>query len=393
MDQSPPISMVSYTHFGYYKDLKSLPTFRCAHKLAETNLLKNLYVVDVADSLGLDPELLHTPIPGGKTIPRAIYLAEMLSPFDAPDARKNIVKMLDWLVSRKISEEKSVHLFPEFGRTAKAATERDVTTVTYASDCHPTHVLDLYSEEANRLNTPIAIPTGRLEQRLRTYEHTDYVLYLSEYAGETFLENGFAEDQLIKVGPLGTDTSEFTPGGTSEEDFLVIAVANVKPLKGIDYLLDAWEMLNLEDARLVICGTITPGLTDRLKPRIDDIEGVEHLGYVDDIESWYRRASVLVQPSLSEGFGKTVTEAMASQIPVIITEHGPREIVDDAGFVVPIRDAKAIAEKIQYVHDNPAEAGEMGRRGRDIVEANTWEAFSERVKDAHVDVLQREGHV
>ena len=42
---------------------------------------------------------------------------------------------------------------------------------------------------------------------------------------------------------------------------------------------------------------------------------------------------------------------MASSIPVVITENGPREFVDDAGFVVPIRDPDAIAEKIQYLRN------------------------------------------
>lgn len=81
---------------------------------------------------------------------------------------------------------------------------------------------------------------------------------------------------------------------------------------------------------------------------------------------------------------------MASSLPVVITEHGPREYVDDAGFVVPIRDPDAIANRLRYLYDHPDEARQMGKRGREIVEANTWDDFSQRVKRAHEDILSQE---
>jgi glycosyltransferase involved in cell wall biosynthesis len=97
---------------------------------------------------------------------------------------------------------------------------------------------------------------------------------------------------------------------------------------------------------------------------------------------------VFVHPSLTEGFGKVYAEAMASELPVVATENGPTEFIDDAGLIVPIRNAEAIAENLRYLHDNPEEAQQMGERGRAIVQANSWDGFSERVLDGHRFVLE-----
>jgi glycosyltransferase involved in cell wall biosynthesis len=114
---------------------------------------------------------------------------------------------------------------------------------------------------------------------------------------------------------------------------------------------------------------------------------------VDDPERYLAGASVFVHPSLTEGFAKVIPEAMATGLPVVITEHCPTEYVEDAGIVVPIRDADAIAAAIEHLYANPDVAREMGRRGRAIVEQHTWEDFSDRIRDVHLQILEREGHV
>jgi alpha-maltose-1-phosphate synthase len=97
-----------------------------------------------------------------------------------------------------------------------------------------------------------------------------------------------------------------------------------------------------------------------------------------------------VFPSLTEGFGRVTLEAMACGIPVITTENA-RGIVEDGktGFVVPIRDAKALAEKIQYLYDNREIASEMGRQARLAVEKK--KPFGEAVYEIYQEILKREG--
>lgn len=382
------VSVVSFTHLGYDQDRISEVTYHSVAKLADAGLLRNLYVLDSEPDLGLDAQLIETPIPGGKTIPRGIYFLDSLSPFNLFAARKTISTMFDRSVSRNLDSGRIVHVFPEFQHTAKQAKLEQLTTVVYARACHPDKTLQLYEEEQSEFVNDIQIPYDWFNRSRRTYNHADYVFYLCDYVKETFLEQDFPEERLFKVGPLTVDPDIYYPTTDDTDDFVVLAVSNMTPLKGTRYLLDAWEMLDIDDARLVLCGGMSDDVRAELGPRINQDASIDHLGHVDDIAEQYRKASVFVHPSLTEGFGKVYAEAMASEVPVIATENGPTEFIDDAGLVVPIRDPEAIAQKLRYIYDNPDEAQRMGERGRAIVQANSWEEFSQRILDGHRSVLR-----
>jgi len=382
------VSVVSFSHLGYDKDQISEETYYTVAKLAGDGSLWRLYVLDVEPASELDKELIETPFPGGKIIPRLIYLLGGLSPIDFFDARQLISTLFDRLVAQKIGEEQIVHVLPELQHTARRAKREGLTTVAYARACHPEETLRLYDEEQSRFDTDIEIPHQWFNRSRQTYDHADYVFYLCDYAKETFLDRGFPKERLFKVGPLSVDPDSYYPGPSDTDEFIVLAVSHMTPLKGTKYLLDAWEMLDIDDARLVLCGGMSDDVRVELGPRIKQDPSINHLGHVDNIAKQYRQASVFVHPSLTEGFGKVYAEAMASELPVIATENGPVEFIDDAGFIVSIRDPVAIAEKIRELKDRPDKAQRMGQRGRNIVQANSWEDFSERVRDSHLSILE-----
>jgi glycosyltransferase involved in cell wall biosynthesis len=98
-------------------------------------------------------------------------------------------------------------------------------------------------------------------------------------------------------------------------------------------------------------------------------------GELDDI---YRRASVLVFPSLCEGFGMVITEAMAYGVPVITTNNtGGTELIEHGrnGFLVPIRDAERLAASMQWCLDNREEVVAMGRRAQQTAAAWQWSDY------------------
>ncbi len=387
MSEKAPVSIVSFSHLGYDLDQISNVTYYTVAKLASDELLHTLYVLDVESTVELDEQMIEVPILGGKTLPRIIYFFDSLSPFDFLDARQWISALFDRLVARNIGDERIVHVFPEFQHTAKRAKRKGLTTVVYARGCHPMETLELYEEEQTRFDTDIEIPYKWFNRYDRTYDQADYVFYLCDYVKNTFLERDFSEERLCKVGPLTVDPSVYHPEAGDPDSFVVLAVSHMTPLKGTRYLLDAWSTLDINNARLILCGGMSDDVRTELKPRIEQDPSINHLGHVDDIAEEYRKASVFVHPSLTEGFGKVYAEAMASELPVIATENGPTEFINDAGFIVPIRDPEAIAEKLRYLHDNPDEAQYMGERGRAIVQANSWEGFSERVLNGHRSVL------
>lgn len=101
---------------------------------------------------------------------------------------------------------------------------------------------------------------------------------------------------------------------------------------------------------------------DELKPYIDD-GIIEYFGETDDVASYYRQCSVYVLPSYREGTPRTVLEAMAMGRPVITTDApGCRETVTDGvtGFLIPVKDSRALAEKMEWFIRNPNEPAKMG---------------------------------
>ena len=91
---------------------------------------------------------------------------------------------------------------------------------------------------------------------------------------------------------------------------------------------------------------------------------------------------MLVFPSLFEGFGLVVTEALSQGLPVITTSHtcGPDVLTEGQdGFIVPIRDPQAIAEKLELLHRDRERLRAMSEAARKKAETLTWESYRQGV--------------
>ncbi|MTD55002.1 glycosyltransferase family 4 protein [Amycolatopsis pithecellobii] len=157
----------------------------------------------------------------------------------------------------------------------------------------------------------------------------------------------------------------------------VLAVGTLEPRKGIDVLLDAMAELEVP---LVLAGQ--PGWGG-VAPRGDR---VRVLGRVSDdvLATVLRRASVLAAPSLAEGFGLPVLEAMAAGVPVVHSDAPALvEVAGGAGVCVPRGDAKALAAGLREVLSAPAKAAELVAAGRARAARFSWERAAEAVWGVH----------
>ena len=114
-------------------------------------------------------------------------------------------------------------------------------------------------------------------------------------------------------------------------------------------------------------GTIEPDLLTYFHECRDIIK----TGRVQQVEKYISAMDVFVLPSYREGFGMSLVEAQAMEVPVIATEFpGPSSAMkkDETGLVIPIRDVDAIVEAIVYLIENPEKAHAFGKEGRIWVE-------------------------
>jgi L-malate glycosyltransferase len=157
--------------------------------------------------------------------------------------------------------------------------------------------------------------------------------------------------------------------GVPEEALLLIAVGSLRYNKGYPDLIDAFTPLARRDqtAHLVIAGQ--GPLLDALERRVDDagLSGRVHfLGQRSDVADLLAASDVYVSSSHTEGLSNAILEAMASGLPVVVTDVGDSASVVDSnvGIVVPPRQPEALATALLRLSEDPAARFAMGVAGR-----------------------------
>jgi glycosyltransferase involved in cell wall biosynthesis len=226
-----------------------------------------------------------------------------------------------------------------------------------------------------------------VERCVAEYEAADYVRIPSEFVRRSFLEQGFPAGKLVE-GPFGVDLHRFAPAPEPER-FTVLFVGDVGLRKGALDLLEAWARLRLKGSRLVLRGWVDDAVARLVADYRRRCE-FETPGYSSGVAASYADASVFVLPSIEDGYPLVVLEAMASGRPVVVSENaGSKDAVRDGvdGFVVPIRSPDAVAGKLQWLHDHPAERAAMGRAAREQAEGFPWERYGNELVAAYQRVL------
>ncbi len=225
------------------------------------------------------------------------------------------------------------------------------------------------------------------------------VVFENQDDQKLFVEEGLIQElKGTSVKGCGVDLNYYQPRHTSKEPGRPVTFTFIGRLlydKGIQEFIQAAHIVkgSRSDMRFWIVGEI-----DRDNPsaiREEDLvrwvrdETVEYHGAVQDVRTVMGQSDCIVLPSYREGMSRVIMEAMAMELPVITTDTaGCREAVThmDNGLLVPVRDAKALADAMIRFDELPMEEKtRMGRRGRQRAE----EVFDEnKVADAIYQILE-----
>lgn len=268
------------------------------------------------------------------------------------------------------------------------AASMGMTTVLDSANCHLGFLFSQVSQEGQAFGLRHDFLGRRtVERALREYELAAHIRVLSTLALETFVERGIPEERITVIPP-GVDCRRFCPGSGKQDDvFRIGFVGQVCLRKGIQYLLAALEGWDAREYELLIDGGSGDPVCRKL---LDGYRRRVNLRQVDSprVEETYRSLSVLVLPSVEDGFGMVVGEAMACGVPVIATQHvGAKDIVreGETGFIIPPRDVDSLADRLRYLYRHPDEARRMGARAaRDVRALEVG-----RIKQKIVDMCER----
>ena len=224
-----------------------------------------------------------------------------------------------------------------------------------------------------------------------TRRDADLVLCSSEATRGHCEEAGLDRGRL-RVVPLGADVAAATEADVARvraayrlERAYVLWVGTLEPRKNLPRLLEAYARLDT-DAELVLVGP--RGWNQEL----DLPHGARLLGFVPagDLPPLYAGAAAFCFPSLLEGFGMPVVDAMAQGTPVVTSSGtSTEEIAGDAGLVVDPYDVDAIAGALDRVLRDPDLARRLGEAGRGRAATYTWERTAALTAEAYAEVAGR----
>jgi len=208
-------------------------------------------------------------------------------------------------------------------------------------------------------------------------------------------EYGIPESKFLTI-PIGIDTGLFYPVDTiaKEPGRIIVTNSADTPLKGLYHLLFAVsQILKTRPVKLVVIGTPKEnGGIEKLVRKLDLGRHVRFTGRIDNgrFVKEYAKAELAVVPSIYEGFGLPVGEAMACRVPVICTTGGALpEVAGDAAKLVPPGNAPALRDAILELLDYPSRREAMAEKGyQRVLKEFTWEKTALRTVEAYREIIR-----
>ncbi|QLE56091.1 glycosyltransferase family 4 protein [Nostoc sp. TCL26-01] len=229
-----------------------------------------------------------------------------------------------------------------------------------------------------------------LQRFSRECQQADLIVVLSEVAKQTFIKAGFASEKVAVLSPF-IDTNRFYPTAKTDNVFRVLYVGTIEPRKGLPYLVNGFTQANISNSELlVVGGTSTRALRIFMEKTLNQHSNIKQEFWdfsSADPTQVFGKSSVLVLPSVEDGFGLVALEAMACGLPVIVTSQcGAADVVENGvnGFIVPPRDPEAIAQKLTFLADNETTRIAMGKAARITAEQQTSERYQETLNQIFV---------
>ena len=233
---------------------------------------------------------------------------------------------------------------------------------------------------------------------------TDRMVALTDGEKNDYISLSVCSPEKIFKIHSGVDVNKFMQGngnrvekrralGLDQNEAVIGFVGWLLPIKGPDYLLKAMDYVwqGHPEASLVLVGKGNMDVDLRAETLRKNANGkVKFLGWREDIDEIMPLFDMLVLPSLNEGMGRVLVEAMAAGKPVVASRVGGiPDLVrhGETGYLVPPADEEALANGIKKLLDDPAKAKQMGQQGKEYCHQFSLEAMIEKLDNLYSDLI------
>jgi glycosyltransferase involved in cell wall biosynthesis len=250
----------------------------------------------------------------------------------------------------------------------------------------------LMNEEAERLpEWSVTLGGGikdsekKLERKTQEMELADIVVGPGDFVLNSLPD--WARKKKLIMSPFGSpDNNNQQPidhaSKLAKRPLRVLFAGSMGQRKGLGDLFSAVKLLNRKDIELVVMGSLLAPM-EFYRSQYQNF--VYEAGRPNDqVLALMRSCDVFCLPSIVEGRALVMQEAMSQGLPLVITPNtGGADLIKEGvtGFLVPIRNPNAIAEKLAWFADNRDRIPEMGERAREHASQYTWKGYAKKIVD------------
>lgn len=346
------------------------------------------------------PASLGRPVSPGVKVSPTLARGKLRIPFRLLGTMR-AVALHDWIVSRLIEKLAGqidiIHAWPLGAlETLKTASRLGIPTVLERPNAHTGFAMEVVQRECERLGVSLppdhehAYDAKKLHREEEEYRLATRLLCPTDFVVKTFLDKGYARQQLVRH-IYGYDEKTYYPSAEPRDTkrgltMLFVGVCAVR--KGVHYALEAWlKSPASKDGTFLIAGEFLPAYQAKLAQMIAH-PSVRVLGHRNDVPELMRKSDILVLPSIEEGFGLVITEAMGSGC-VPLASEACTEICSHmkTGLMHRIGDVDALTQHITVLHEDRALLARLRaaclKGGPEI----TWTAAGARLLDVYRDTI------
>jgi glycosyltransferase involved in cell wall biosynthesis len=230
----------------------------------------------------------------------------------------------------------------------------------------------------------------KLHREEEEYRLATKLLCPSEFVVKTFLDKGFAKEHLARH-IYGYDEKAYYPASDRRESkrgltMLFVGVCAVR--KGVHYALEAWlKSPASKNGTFLIAGDFLPAYQEKLASLLSH-PSVKVLGHRNDVPELMRKSDILVLPSIEEGFGLVITEAMGSGC-VPLASEACTEICSHmkTGLIHKVGDVEALAQHISMLHEDRMLLERLRATSLQSCSDITWTAAGVRLLDVYRETI------
>ncbi|WP_316736061.1 glycosyltransferase family 4 protein [Pedobacter aquatilis] len=224
----------------------------------------------------------------------------------------------------------------------------------------------LYPSLRSRYNEKISLKGlhKRNQRKDEEYDLADLIICNSTFTMKTLIDAGIEHKKILKIPLAYPEVSENKVQKKKTHDFTFMYAGSLSLTKGTHILLEIWlkYFSDKQNIRLILAGS-----NSLPKEFTEDLpKNVELMGFLNkkELDNLYNQADLLVFPTLADGFGMVITEAMAKGLPVLTTNNSAgNDLIDDGkdGFIVDAGNLDALAEKMCWIVKNRSILDDMSK--------------------------------